>query len=179
MKALSHQVNSAVAGLSLAALVTLLVAAAVRLGALEGAELQAYDLLVSTQDLKPPPGELLYVDFDDDAMQAWGVSRIPRDKLAALVEKASSGGAEIIGLDVLLDERRGTEEDAALARAMGDAGNVVLATVFDEEHLPGVEPQPVFRESALSVGFVNLPLDSDGFLRRMFLWMGTTQHTAE
>jgi len=174
----SIQANSAVAGLALAALATLLVAAAARVGLLEGVELEAYDFLVSAHTIAPPE-ELFYVDFDDAAMTAWGVSRIPRDKLAALVEKASSGGAEIIGLDVLLDERRGTEEDAALARAMGDAGNVVLATVFDEEHLPGVEPQPVFRESALSVGFVNLPLDSDGFLRRMFLWMGTTQHTAE
>lgn len=179
MKAPSHQVNSGVAGLALAALATLLVAAAVRLGAFEGAELQGYDLLVSTQDLKPPPGELLYVDFDDDAMQTWGVSRIPRDKLAALVEKAGAGGAELIGLDILLDEKRGAIEDATLAKAIGDAGNVILATIAGAEHLPASEPLPIFRQAALATGFVNLPVDSDGFLRRTFLWMRTPDYAGE
>lgn len=179
MKVASQRVNSTVAGLALAALVTLLVGAAVRLGALEGAELEGYDLLVSTQDLKPPSGEVLNVDFDDDAMQAWGVSHIPRDKLAALVEKAAAGGAEMIGLDVLLDEKRGAEEDAALAKAIGDAGNVVVGSVAGAEHFPGSEPLPAFRQAALATGFVNLPVDPDGFLRRMFLWMRTAEYTGE
>jgi len=178
MKMPSHRVNSTVVGLALAVLVTLLVAAAAKLGLLEGVELEAYDYLVSRQSL-PPPNELLFIDFDDAAMERWGVSQIPRDKLAALIEKASSGGAQIIGLDVLLDEGRGPEEDAQLARAIGDAGNVVLATVFDDGQQQGVEPLPLFRKPALSTGFTNLPQDSDGFLRRSFLWMGTTQRKSE
>jgi len=165
--------------MTLAALVTLLVAAAVRLAVLDGVQLEAYDFLVSRASLLPP-GEVLYVDFDDAAMQAWGVSQVPRDKLAAVVEKASSGGAAIIGLDVLLDEPRGcSTEDAALAVAIGEAGNVVLATIFGDEQLPGSEPLPMFRQHALSTGFANLPVDSDGFLRRAFLGIRTAQQRSE
>jgi adenylate cyclase len=176
MKPRPHNITSAAAALALAALVTLLVAGLARLGVLDGVEFQGYDLLVSTRRL-PPPEEILFVDFDDAAMQAWGVSRIPRDKLADVVEKAAA--ASLIGLDVLLDERRTPEEDARLATALGNAGNVVLAGIFGTENLPDTDPLPAFRQQALATGFVNLPVDSDGFLRRMFLWMRTPQHSAE
>jgi adenylate cyclase len=178
MNARPLKLPSAAAALVLAGLVTLLVAAAVRLHLFEGVEFQGFDLLVSTRNL-PPPGEIVFVDFDDDAMQTWGVSRIPRDKLAALINKAAAGGAEIIALDILLDEKRGAEEDAALARAIGDAGNVILATIARAEHLPASEPLPVFRQQALATGFANLPVDSDGFLRRMFLWIRTPEYSGE
>jgi adenylate cyclase len=179
MKPPPYRINPAVVALGLAALVTLLIAGVVRLGALEGAEFQGYDLLVATHDLESPAAELLFLDFDDSAMQAWGVSRIPRDKLAQVLAVAAAGGAEIIALDVLLDEKRGADEDAALARAIGDAGNVVLASIAGVEQLPASEPLPPFRERALATGFVNLPVDSDGFLRRMLLWVRTPEYAGE
>ena len=179
VKATSLRFKSVFVALALAALVTLVVAAAVQLGALEGAELEAYDYLIS-RSTQPPPPEVLYVDFDDAAMQAWGVSQIPRDKLAGLIQKASAGGAEIIGLDVLLDEpRRCSTEDTALAAAIANAGNVVLASVIGNGQLPGSEPLALFRQHALKTGFVDLPQDSDSFLRRAFLWMNMGHENAE
>jgi adenylate cyclase len=146
---------------------------------MEGIEFEGFDLLVSARNPEPPPDELLFVDFDNNAMQSWRVSQIPRDKLAAVIEKASAGGAELIGLDIFLDEKRSAEDDRTLTEAIGAAGNVVLATNFAVENLPAAEPLAEFREKALATGFVNLPVDSDGFLRRMYLGVRTTNFQGE
>ena len=178
MKARSHAARSGLAALALAVLVTLLVAVVVRLGLLEGVEYQGYDFLLST-DALPPPDELVFVDFDNAAMETWHVSRVPRDKLARVVARASEAGAEVIGIDVLLDEKRGAGEDAELSKAIGDAGNVVLSRIDGAEELPASEPLAEFGQRATNTGFVNLPVDSDGCIRRMILWTGTRGSVAK
>ncbi|MBI4466010.1 MAG: adenylate/guanylate cyclase domain-containing protein [Acidobacteria bacterium] len=164
------------ASLVLAALVCLVVASLEGLGFLEPLEWQGYDLLVSRSSPASPPAELAIVDFDDATDQALHTFPIPRALLAEVVEKVAVGEPALIGLDVLLDEKRAPADDARLAEALGRAGTVVLAEHFGSDQLPASHPLPEFRQQAFDVGFVNLPVDADGFVRRMFLFVRTPDY---
>ena len=162
----------------LAALVVLAVAAASGLKLLESVELEGYDLLVRSQ---PPPGPaqtVAIVDFDDPTFARLGVFPAPRATLAEVIDRISAGRPDLIGLDVLLSEKRPAEAEGErrLAAALADAGNVILADNFGGKQLAPSEPLPEFRQNALDVGFVNLLLDGDGFVRRMYLGLRTAEY---
>lgn len=160
----------------LGVLVTLGVGGIVRLGLLDSMELHGYDLLASVQTFAPARSKLVIVDFDDASVEALNAFPIPRGLLARVVERIFAGGPALIGLDVLLDKERDSQDDYKLSVALADAGNVVLAEVFGSNELPPSKPLPQFRKAAFDVGFVNLPVDKDGFVRRMFLWMRTPDY---
>jgi adenylate cyclase len=166
------------AGVVLAALVVLVVAGSSRLKLLESAELEAYDLLVRRRPTPPPLDKLAFVDFDDETFARLGVFPAPRATLAEVVEKIAAGGADLIGLDILLSEKRPAEAEGErrLAAALAAAGNVILADNFGGSQLAPSEPLPEFKEQALDVGFVNLILDGDGFVRRMYLGLRTPEY---
>jgi adenylate cyclase len=166
------------AGLVLALLVCALVAGASLLGLLESAELQAYDLLVRRRPPPPPLPSVAVVDFDDLTFARLGVFPAPRSVLAETLEAIAAGGPELIGLDVLLSEKRPAEAEGErrLAAALAEAGNVILADNFGGHQLAPSQPLPEFKEHALDVGFVNLLLDADGFVRRMYLAVRTPEY---
>jgi len=162
-------------GLALAVLACAISAMIGKLGLLESTELRGFDLLVSARQCAPSP-DIVIVDFDDASVEALNAFPIPRGLLATIVGKISSGEPELIGLDILLDRPRDGEADAELAQAMLDADNVIVAETFGTEGLPSITPLPIFRQAALDVAFVNMPLDSDGFVRRTYLWMRTSEY---
>ena len=156
--------------------VCLFTAVTISVGLLTGLELQGYDLLVASQDVDSPPDKVVVVDFDDATVESFNAFPIPRALLAEVVEKVAAGEPELIGLDVLLDKGRDPADDEKLIKALESAGNVILADVFPTEQLPGSEPLVQFHEQALDVAFVNTPMDSDGFVRRQFLWARTSDY---
>jgi len=162
----------------LAGLVVLLVAGSSRLKLLESAELEAYDLLVRRSPLPPALETLAIVDFDDETFARLGVFPAPRATLAEVLETIAAGGPELIGLDILLSEKRPAEADGErrLAAALATAGNVILVDNFGGPQLAPSEPLPEFKEQALDTGFANLLLDGDGFVRRMSLGLRTPEY---
>ncbi|KQO26905.1 guanylate cyclase [Acidovorax sp. Leaf76] len=64
-----------------------------------------------------------------ELQQAWP---FPRGVHAALLQRLHAEGAAAVGLDVVFAEPTSEAEDAALARAIGDAGPVVLASTRDK-----------------------------------------------
>jgi adenylate cyclase len=163
--------------LVLAFLVFLAVAALLRAGFFDSAELQGYDLLVFTAGLSPPNENLAIVDFDNASVQAIGTYPIPRKVVANVLSRIAEGRPAVIGLDKLLSETSGTEADQQLATALDDVGIVVLAGVFGTAQIPASEPLPIFRGTDRPVGFVNLLEDSDGFIRRMILFIKTKEYS--
>lgn len=161
--------------LILATGVCLLAASLSALGWLKPLEWQGYDLLVSAADSSPAAAELAIVDFDDATDQVLHTFPIPRALLAEAIDKVAAGEPALIGLDVLLDERRHPADDERLAAALARAGNVILAETFSAAQLPASRPLPEFREQAFDAAFVNIPVDDDGYVRRMFLFV----HTAD
>lgn len=162
--------------LALSAALALLVCLALRALAgfptMRDAERRAYDELVNRGGYPPAPPYILIVDFDDRTVRQYGYP-IPRTALADVIHKVEAGQPQVIGLDFVVSEPRTPAEDQALARAMSNANDLVLATVMPSRTTPAAEPLPEFCPGGScgisNVGFVNFDLDPDGFVRRMYL----------
>ncbi len=144
-------------------------------------ELWGYDLLVAWSAGKSVSNHVLVVDFDDNTIDNLHQYPIPRTTLANVIDKVSAGHPDLIGLDVILSEKRGIDEDRALSTSLSSAGNVVVASQLGSGDIPVGDPLPEFCEvdlsipsackkgAAFAVGFINMPVDDDGFVRRSFL----------
>ena len=148
-------------------------------GLTTGLENQALDLLFQLRDARHPAlrqrgsGEpITIIEIDDATIKASRVriQKWPRDLYARLIDRAVAGGATVIGLDVFLSEEGGAaaEDKAAdqkLVKSIQEAGNVVVAMKTSGGGFEELKPLPEFAEAAYATGFVDLPLDNDGFMR--------------
>jgi adenylate cyclase len=105
---------------------------------------------------------------DEAAIRASNVrlQRWPRSFYARLIDRASAGGANTVGLDVYLSEAGGVSEidksaDEDLAHSIENAGNVVLAEKLPAGGSEAITPLPMFRDAAWAVGFVDLPHEQE------------------
>jgi len=148
-------------------------------GVTTGLDNQALDLLFQMRDarraqlrIRGQQEPITIIEIDDATIKASGVriQKWPRDLYARLIDSASEGGAAVIGLDLFLSEAGGASAedkaaDTKLAKSIADAGNVVLAMKTSAGGFEELQPLPMFADQAYAVGFVDLPLDSDGFVR--------------
>ncbi|MGE0454972.1 MAG: CHASE2 domain-containing protein [Vicinamibacteria bacterium] len=134
----------------------------------ESVELAGHDLIVATLQAPPASPEIAVVDYDDGTAERYGAAIRPQ--LPRLLRAVQAAGADLVGLDVLLDEARDPGQDDALEAALAATDNVVLAAVFGNACLPAAEPLPRFARHALDVAYVNLPTDVDGTIRRFLLY---------
>jgi adenylate cyclase len=144
-----------------------------------GLENKALDLLFQLRDIRRTERRtrgtsepITIIEIDEQAIKSSGVrlQKWRRDWYARLIERANKGGASVIGLDIFLSEEGGASaEDKAydqqLSKAMAAAGNVVIASKLDAGGFPAITPLPQFSNAAYTVGFVDIPPDSDGFVR--------------
>ncbi len=72
--------------------------------------------------------KILIVAIDEKSLKIVGRWPWPRNILASLIKKLSQNGAYIIGMDIILSEPE--KHDKQLAKAIEDAGNVVLPVFF-------------------------------------------------
>jgi adenylate cyclase len=150
-------------------------------------ENRALDLLFQLRDARRPETRerglkepITIIEIDERAIRASNVrlQKWPRDWYARLVDRAREGGAKVVGLDVYLSEEGGTSvEDKAADQTLADAiyntDNVVLAQKLEAGGIPAIIPLPEFSDGATAVGFVDLPHDSDSFVRTTQLVRGT------
>jgi CHASE2 domain-containing sensor protein len=102
------------------------------------------------------------------------VAPAPDGKIAVLLHKLHAYGARAIGLDVFFDrlhfERfppERAQEIEALAQALAEVPNVVLASGYDEESLATtIQPVPELGIPFERTAFANLTPDDDGVVRR-------------
>src|SRR5574337_647448 len=135
-------------------------------------ELKASDLLFRLRGSLAPPKEIVVIAIDEPSFAE--ISRQwpwPRSLHARLIDQLKKAKARVIGFDILFAEPSRPEEDRALARAIREAGNVVLASeravIADRlfRHTILVDPIEPF-EMAASVGIATLPIEPDGTVRR-------------
>jgi class 3 adenylate cyclase len=140
-----------------------------------------YDFLVNHGSYAPQSQDIVFVDFDDASFEKIDKFPIPRSTVADVIERVGKASPAVIGLDILLSEARGPDEDAAMQRALISAGNVVIGAQAATGQLPAVLPLTMFcqpENPALATGFcaegkpgafgyaaVNMPFDSDGYVR--------------
>jgi len=134
---------------------------------------QNYDLMFLMRGEILPPEEIVIVAIDEPSFANMGIQwPWPRQVHASLIDSLTAAGARTIGLDILFPENSSPAGDAVLKEALLRHGNVILASdieVLNEENYQQVlriMPAPDLSDPSLNVGFVNLPLDFDGTIRR-------------
>lgn len=99
----------------------------------ETIESKTYDLrqrLNRTLTPLPPQDTIQLVVIDEQSLQRYGRWPWSRQVMARLVTAIAAGGPKVIGIDILFSEPESAEADRALAQAIKEAGNVVLAVGF-------------------------------------------------
>ncbi len=153
---------------------TVLVAAVVLAGRTSLADLlewRSLDLRFRARGSLPADPEVLLVTIDERSFDRLGL-RYPFPPLlwAELVERLRAAGAAVIAFDLLYSEPSREcdppDQDLLLAEVLRRAPDVVWA----EQLRDGTEPQPpipVIRDAVAATGFVNLPDERDGRIRRI------------
>lgn len=169
-----------VAGLMIGIGVTLAIFVLFRKGGFDFLEQKSIDWRFLTRGEIEADPRIVIVTIDESSFsefnQKWPW---PRTYFARLIERLSSEGAKVVGIDVIMSEPYGRDQDEQLARSAKASGNVILPSKFEEmtrrikwqgkevelkeEVLKG--PIEVISATADS-GFLNLPRDTDGFVRR-------------
>jgi adenylate cyclase len=176
------------ASLLLASVVSLFVGICSRTAAYGDYELWGYDFLVNHGASQMWPSQIVIVDFDDATFDRIKQYPIPRSTIARIISSVAANSPRVIGLDMFLTEVRSPEDDVAMSAALAGAGTVVLASQVGAGGIPALRPLLQFCEPEVpkqvsgyckeaprgAVGYaaVNLPVDSDGFVRSFFLFAG-------
>jgi adenylate cyclase len=148
-------------------------------GLTTGLENHALDLFFQLRDARHPElrqrgltEPITIIEIDDATIKASRIriQKWPRHLYARLIDRASVGGASVIGLDIFLSEEGGVSAedktaDQALVKSITEAGNVVIAMKTSAGGFEELKPLPVFADASYATGFVDLPLDDDGFVR--------------
>jgi adenylate cyclase len=163
-----HRAGGAALGAAAAVAAGLLAAT----GTFERLELKALDLLFLLRGPHVPSPQIIIVGVDYESLQALGSSwPWPREYHARLLDRLRE--ARVVGLDFLFTQPSDPRQDRLLAEAARFAGNVVWASHFSliKEAQFVIEspiaPIPVLRTASPGFGFVGLPLDRDGVVRRV------------
>lgn len=137
------------------------------------------DARFALRGAEPPQNPVVIVALDEDSFQMMNalngenIRTWPRARWAELVQKLSDLQPRVIGLDVIFDTPGwDAGGDAALAQALADAGNIVLAghLAYTEgnqyvrrTYSPPVEP---LMGAALAAAVANVPVEVDGAVRQ-------------
>ncbi len=122
-------------------------------------ELVTLDLKIRLHGAQPAGPETVIVMIDDRTIAELGRWPIPRRKLADVVTRLHAAGAKVVGVDILLADPEpaaaadggmpaGNDGDVALARAIRDAGNVVLPFTFRFAGRPDAVTRPYLASAA-------------------------------
>lgn len=89
-------------------------------------------------------------------------------QMAMALKNLCQAGAEVIGLDlVFFAPGHDRQEDIALATAIQECGNVILAKFVAVEGRGEITPLPIFQEGMIGDGFINMFPGKDGVLRKI------------
>jgi signal transduction histidine kinase len=105
--------------------------------------------------------------IDDASLERYGRWPWKRSLLAQVVRAAGAEHPKVLGLDILLSEAEDETNDRVLARALKDAGNIVLVAKISNspQGRLWVEPLPLFAQNAVAVGHAQAALGPDSICR--------------
>ena len=142
-------------------------------------ELKGLDSLFFLRGYTAPPENIIIVALDEPSFQEIGLQwPWPRSLHARLIRTLKEAGAKVIGLDILFVEPSVSQEDQALAEAIAEADNSVLASDISVIHDPSfvqemlIEPLPLLKGAGAASGVVTLIPDSDQCIRHNSLTFG-------
>jgi PAS domain S-box-containing protein len=137
-----------------------------------GVSRYARDWLVRARGPLPAPEDIAIVAIDEPSMARFGRFPWNRQVIARTIDTVAAARPKVIALDVLFTDPTGQEDDDALARSIGRAGNVVVAAQLTDSPVHGgpsrwLLPLPVLERAAAGVGHVNVQTEQDGAARQI------------
>ncbi|MDF1577030.1 MAG: adenylate/guanylate cyclase domain-containing protein [Desulfobulbales bacterium] len=91
-----------------------------------------------------------------------------RANLAAALDHICAAGASVVGLDMIMSAPDPDPAvDLRLARSIRECNNVVMARVSAAQGVAEITPLELFQEEMIGDGFIDVPLDQDGILRKI------------
>jgi len=157
-------------------LCAVIAAAATGLGWVWRMDQAAYDAAMSVA--RPAfDDEVVIVAIDDPSLAEIGRWPWRRSVHAALIDRLTRAGAQVVALDLILHEPDPDhpEADRALAEAIRANGRVVLPVVQATRNgriVGEAPPLPMFEAGAAAIGHIHVELDPDGIARSVYLWEG-------
>ena len=143
------------------------------------AELKSYDARWLLRGTEPPPSNIVLVVLDEETEKAFPDD--PRSlwhlHFASLLRAAAAGEARAIGLDfsfALSAEKWAPDYDRRLAEAFAEVSASVPVILAYDNLTPLPEGLPLYILGSVqgSMGFANLTMDRDNFVRRQQLRSG-------
>jgi adenylate cyclase len=138
-------------------------------------ELKTYDLRFVLRGKESPPPNIILVTIDDRTERAIPEPRVFWHRhYATLLRAAAAGGARAIGLDVsfaMSVEKWEPDADRELAAAFSEVSASVPIVLAYDSLQPRQEGLPLYLLATAqgAMGFANLTLDRDNFVRRQEL----------
>lgn len=174
--------NKRLVGVLIGLIIIITISALYLSGILKPLELMAYDWRFRLRGPATPLEEILIVKIDEKSVRDLNrkISEWPRSYYAGAIKNLKEAGAELIVMDIDLSKPsfNGKGEDEALAGAIYDANNLVLARYITQgQH---VLPMAAFRSGEVGEGFINNLVDSDGVLRNVpLVSLGMDEETGD
>jgi len=120
--------------------------------ALQQVDLRLKDLRFRVRGSLTPDPRVVVAAIDGKSIREIGRWPWSREVTARLVTGLKEYGARVVALDMVFSEPQGGAPDAALARALSGAGNVVLGNFFrDDGDTPSAGVREVLRRSRVKV----------------------------
>ena len=118
---------------------------------------------------RPAAKDIVLIVIDDKSLNEigrWPWRRFIHGQLLAQLKQA-----KVVGFDItFLDESSEPSDDAFFANAIEKHGRVVLSNYLNAPlNTEPIDPYPPFRTQAKELGYINIPIDSDGLVRRVQL----------
>ncbi len=120
-----------------------------RLGLVASLEPLTQHFLFKVRGSQPWNEEIVLIKIDEASIKALGWFPWQRDRYAQLIQQLTAADVETIAFNILFSEA--TAEDQALAQAMEDHGQVLLASAWYKQQTP-LMPHPRLGHQAAAIG---------------------------
>jgi diguanylate cyclase (GGDEF)-like protein/PAS domain S-box-containing protein len=147
-------------------------------GPLQRLDLLAFDLISSLVPTSRATPTSVIVAIDERSLQQLGRWPWPRRIHAQLLERLHDTAPKAIAFAVMFDQpdAQDVEGDASFAAAIARSGRVVLpvapTAAGDGASLRAAVPAGALDEAVVALGHVDVEIDPDGILRRLYLRAG-------
>lgn len=149
-----------------------------QLGIVERLEFAMYDLSFRLRGERAVDAPIVIVAINDESFNTLesNLRTWPRADYARLIDTIIAGNPAVVGVDVTWTyPGNDAGGDEILAQSLEQADRVILAGVIEHQQGKGYEyarysaPIDILAEASSGVGLVNVALDADGVVRRIFL----------
>jgi len=156
--------------------VTLLVIALRFLGLFQSLEWSAYDKMFHLRPRETRDSRIVIVGISETDLQELKQWPIKDKLLVELLQKIKQQKPRVIGLDIYRDLPVGSEaEHQKLLQLYRTTPNLIgIKKVVGGASGPAINPPPVLKEKG-QISANDLPLDTDGKIRRQFLYLHKTE----